>query len=488
MKRISIQGLAILLGMLGLTIEIVMLYFRPHESWYDDAFWADWGFRLSQGEFVSTVWGGGKPSYSPLYALMMALWYKLLGFSYFTAQLPNLLFAFLAYLVIVFRLDGGTLLRSKWSLLALAFGYWASDSLFGIFTCGRVDTLCLLLGLLTIESFARAFENRKVKDVFLLCVWSAFQMATGFEGVLFTVIVILIYGVLQWRKALHNWTLYLYYAISSIVSLGGVLLYMASHDCAKAFIRTTFGFSYTIQGAIHFFETGKFSFDTPVPIDDRMTLRERIDSLTIDGLMANREYGVLLIIVIILVAIVLYRKELKNLSSICGTMIVAGILAPWVYIVAGRYAWYYTWAAYVPILVSFCVLIEKVGVEKIVSSLLCIGMCLWFTLSPEYKDRKRLDFRHVIDEQNLCDIRSAGISPRESTYIPYKWYYYLAPTNNKLYFEGSGSYPKDMTKMVLSSPKEVEYWGNILELEYQYKVGSYGIYRVLGEKSNGFLR
>jgi hypothetical protein len=219
-----------------------------------------------------------------------------------------------------------------------------------------------------------------------------------------------------------------------------------------------------------------------------MTLRERIDSLTIDGLMANREYGVLLIIVIILVAIVLYRKELKNLSSICGTMIVAGILAPWVYIVAGRYAWYYTWAAYVPILVSFCVLIEKVGVEKIVSSLLCIGMCLWFTLSPEYKDRKRLDFRHVIDEQNLCDIRSAGISPRESTYIPYKWYYYLAPTNNKLYFEGSGSYPKDMTKMVLSSPKEVEYWGNILELEYQYKVGSYGIYRVLGEKSNGFLR
>ena len=484
----TIKRLSVIAGLLGLAIGIVMLYFRPHESWYDDAYWADWGYRLSQGNYLTHVWGGGQPSYSPLYALLMAVWYRVVGFSYFTAQLPNLLIAFAAYLVVCLRIEGGKLFRTKWAAVCFAFGYWVSDGLFGVFTCGRVDTLCLLLGVLTVDAYFRAYKDNKTKDIVWFCIWSFLQMATGFEGVLFTVGVLLIHALLEFRDSLRKWWLYVWYALSSIVSFAAVIAFMAYHNCAKAFIRTMFGFSYTIQSIIHFFETGEFTLVNPVPLNDSMTFWERINNMTIEGFFANKEYLVLIIFVIALSVIVLCRKGKGSLSHIERTMIISSILLPWFYILAGRYSWYYTWAAYVPCLISFCVLIEHTHSEKVLAPLVCLGMVVWFCFSPDFQDRKRVDFRHEIDAQNLRDIEAAEIDPNESVYVPYKWYYYLAPTHDKLYFKGSGRYPKDMTKMVLSTTKEVDQWCNTLELEYLYNIDTLQVYRVVGDRGSHILK
>ena len=465
-----------------------MLYFRPCESWYDDAFWADWGYRLSQGEFVSNVWGAGQPSYSPLYALFMSLWYRVFGFSYIAAQLPNLIFAFITYLVVCIRFENGRLFRTRWGVVCFAFGFWVADGLFGIITCGRVDTLCLLLGILTLDSYFRSYTTHKKKDIIFFCIWSALQMATGFEGVLFTSVILLLHGLLVFHRTLRNWTLYLWYALSSVVSFSAVLLYMAQHNCAKAFLRTTFGFSYTTQSIIHFAETGKLTFENNVPIEEGMSFLDRINALTIDGLFTNKEYIVLLIVVVILSLIAICRKDVRRLSQENRTMILSSILLPWIFILAGRYPWYYTWAAYIPCLISFCVLIEQYHLEKILSPILCVGMCVWFCFSPDNQNRKRIDIHRLVDKQNLQNIEAARIDPNESTYIPYEWYYYLAPYNNKLYFEGSGRYPKDMSKMILSTPQEISAWSNLFELEYQYDIGSYKVFRVLGDRGQNILK
>ena len=487
-NRIDSKGLAIALGLLGLAVGVFMLCFRPHESWYDDAFWADWGYRMSQGNFITHVWGGGQPSYSPLYALIMAVWYRVVGFSYFTAQLPNLLFAFAAYLVVCLRFEWGKLLRSKWVVVCFAFGYWAADGLFGIFTCGRVETLCLLLGVLTLDAFFRAYQTGNRWDVAWMCVWSALQMWTGFEGVLFTCVVLLLHGLVDLRQSLRQWRLYVWYGLSSVIAFAGVVTFMASHHCAKAFLQTMFGFSYTMQSIIHFFETGRLSFENNVPIEKTMTFWERIDSMTIEGLFANKEYLVLAAMVVILGIVALCRREKAKPSQTEKALLLSGLLAPWFFILAGRYAWYYTWVAYLPCLIAFCVWVERTHTQRLLVPVVCVGMCVWFCLSPSYRDRKRIDFRHEVDAQNMRDIEAAHINSQESTYVPYKWYYYLAPTNGNLYFEGSGRYPKDMTKMVLSTPDEISYWNSVLYMEHLYDIGNYQVYQVLGDKEGYILK
>ena len=488
MKQLSLHRLSVFLGVVGLIIGAIMLYFRPQESWYDDAFWADWGYRLSQGEFVSNVWGAGKPSYSPLYALFMAVWYRVFGFSYIAAQLPNLIFAFITYLIICLRFEGGNLFHSRWGVVCFAFGFWVADGLFGIFTCGRVDTLCLLLGVLTIDSYFRAYGTHRIIDIVFFCLWSALQMATGFEGVLFTVVVLLVHGLLSFRASLRNWILYVWYTLSSVGSFGAVLLFMAKHHCAKAFIRTTFGFSYTIQSVIHFVETGELTFENKVAIEESMTFWDRVNALTIDGLFANKEYIVLLSVVVVLSLLAFCRKEVRGFSQANLTMILSSILIPWFFILAGRYPWYYTWAAYVPCLISFCVLSEKYQLENILSPIICVSVCVWFCLSPNNQNRKRIDVYREVDKNNLQNIEAAKINPNESTYIPYEWYYYLVRKNNKLYFEGSGRYPKDLTRMILTTPLEIDTWGDLLELEHLYDIGRYKVYRVLGDRGRQFLK
>ena len=485
-NRMNTKGLAIVLGLIGLAVGVFMLCFRPHESWYDDAFWADWAYRMSQGNFITHVWGGGQPSYSPLYALLMAVWYKVVGFSYFTAQLPNLLFAFAAYLVVCLRFERGRLLSSRWAVVCFAFGYWAADGLFGIFTCGRVETLCLLLGVLTVDAFFRAYETGSRSNVAWMCLWSALQMWTGFEGVLFTCVVLLLHGLVDLRQSLRQWRLYLWYAVSSVVAFVTVVAFMAWHHCAKAFLNTMFGFSYTMQSIIHFFETGQLSFENNVPIEESMTFWERIDSMTIEGLFANKEYLVLAVLVAVLAIVAVCRRD--KLSQTAKALVLSGLLAPWFFILAGRYAWYYTWVAYVPCLAAFCLLVGRSSVQRVLGPMVCVGMCVWFCLSPSYRDRKRIDFRHEVDAQNLRDIKAAQISNQESTYVPYQWYYYLAPTNDKLYFEGSGRYPKDMTKMVLSTPDEISYWNSVLEMKHLYDVGTYKVYQVLADKESYILK
>ena len=86
------------------------------------------------------------------------------------------------------------------------------------------------------------------------------------------------------------------------------------------------------------------------------------------------------------------------------------------------------------------------------------------------------------------NIEAMDIADDEAIYIPYSWYYYLAPRNNHLYFRGSGRYVKRMKRMVLSSEEEIEEWQKKLEIEYMYDIGNRKVYRVLGDYGKNILK
>ena len=485
--KLNKNSISVISGLFCFCICVFMLYFRPQESWYDDAFWADWAYRLSQGCFITHVWGGDQPSYSPLYALLLAGWYKIVGFSYFNAQMPNLLFALATYCVICFRIDYGKLIQSKLYAICFAVCYWFADGLYWIFSCGRVDTLCLLLGVLTIDSFVRAYENGNVRDIILMCFWSFLEMSTGFEGVMFTAIVMAVYSLHNVRLSLKKWHIYVWYIFSSCASFFAVLAWMAYHNCAKAFLRTMFNFSYTLKSLLHFAETGDLTFENIVPLNDTMTIRERMGNLTISGIVYNKEYIFFMVVIVVLLVITIFKKKYDVFNVTEKTFIKSSILMPWVFMLAGRYATYYTWVAYVPCCIALFVLLKRFNCGKIIAPIVAVSILVWFYFSPDHQNLKRIDFHREIDAMNLKDIEAAKIVNTESTYIPYAWYYYLAPANDKLYFKGSGRYRKDMKKMILDD-SETKYWNETLELEYLFSIGDRKVYKVIGDYGKNILK
>lgn len=488
LKEITPKRMAYGMGVICFFICIVMLYFRPQESWYDDAFWADWAYRLSQGNFITYVWGGGQPSYSPLYALFLSVWYRIVGFSYFSAQFPNYCFALIAYLVICRRFNDGNLFLSKSIIFGFSICYWFANELFWIFSCGRVDTLCFLLGILSIDAYLRAFETNRKINYFLFCLWSFMEMATGFEGVVFTFIFICIHAVLNYKLIFKKWYLYGLYVLSSFFSFTAVIAYMAWYNCAKAYLRTMFGFSYTMQSIIHFIETGDLSFENIIPIDDSMTLLQKLQNLTVDGILYNKEYLIMEAILIVLTFIMIVNHKWKELSVLSKICIFASILTPFVFALLGRYASYYTWTSYVFCCIAFFDLLQHSRIKEIGAWISVICIIMWFTLTPAHREFKRIDFCRAVDKQNIKDIQAANIDYTESIYIPYQWYYYLAPITDKIYFSGSGYYPKDMTKMVFSTSQERDHWVKTLDLEYLYNIGTKEVWGVRGDRGQNILR
>ena len=168
------------MGALCFVLYVIFLYFRPQESWCDDAFWADWARQLAEhNRYYTTVWGFGHPSYCPLYVFLMALWYKVVGFSFFTAQFPNILLALIIYWVLMLILAGRKHITTWQGVVCLSALFWFSPSMCGICNCGRIEMLCLLLGILTSYFFVRSIETALLKDKIALFICSLLLFATG---------------------------------------------------------------------------------------------------------------------------------------------------------------------------------------------------------------------------------------------------------------------------------------------------------------------
>ena len=99
-----------------------------------------------------------------------------------------------------------------------------------------------------------------------------------------------------------------------------------------------------------------------------------------------------------------------------------------------------------------------------------------------------MDIHHTIDAKNKEDIAKVNIHPDESVYIPYKWYYYLIKENPNLFFEGSGIYPKNLSKLIISTQSEYEHWNSMLYIEQIEQVSNYKVFVVKGQKNPYILK
>lgn len=474
-------------GVVFFGFYLVHLYFRPQESWCDDAFWADWARQLAEhNRYYTTVWGAGQPSYCPLYVFIMAMWYKLVGFSFFAAQFPNICLTLVAYWLLTVILVGRKYIVSWQSIIGFSLLFWLSPWMFMIYNCGRIEVLCLLLGILTAYYFIRAIETGALKHKLGLFLFSMLLFATGVEGVVFASLFILIYSVFHYHESWTNKVLYVWHLGGYLFSLSALIIITWKVNCLIRFLGTMFGFSKTITPLIVKFYTWInyviFGITEEVKIPSAAISKVPLFQSIIGGLTINKEYLILIAVVIVLFVCLLKGQTWKKIQKPVWVVVTMAIITPFVYVLAGRYVIYYTWAAYIPCIIALSMLVEQFK-YKWISFGISMLMVVWFCVDAGPKITQNVFHAHERDQKNVADIEKAQINPDVPTAIPYSWYYYIIENNENVWFQGSGAYPEDLAVIIYSKSEYTEKkFMNSYELQERCRIGDKIVYDIISKK------
>lgn len=487
--KMTSEHLILLLGAIGFLFYVVLLWGRPMESWVDDAFYTDWALRISQGGFLTHIWENGKPGYCPLYSLLLAGWIKVFGFSYFSVHILGIIFALVIYYLLLLRLPMISWMKDKWAIVCFSVCFWLAPGILWIVNCGRQDILCILWCILAIDAFVRLYEYDKKKQLILFCLWAMLLMWTGLEGVIFIALFVLIYSCFDVQKSMKKWVIYVAYGGSTIVAFIAEFFYLLHHHCGKTFLGSILGHSNTVAKILNYVQTGNWTaVSNSIEVEtEARSLMEILNTGHYNGVLGNKEYLVISTIGIVLFFILLSLKRKMTLTTLEKTMMLLTFCVPIGFIIIGRYAYYYTWAAYIPALIAFVRIIFDYKSKNTLYIIAAIGMFVWLIFASPSMFFMRFDTERRIDKQHSEEIKIADIQPDETVYIPYEWYYYLAKENKNLYAYWSFRYPVTMTKMIISNDQELAEWEQRLELEQVEQVGKYKIYKVLSDRGSGYL-
>lgn len=481
------KWLIAVMGIAFFVFYLVYLYFRPQESWCDDAFWADWARQLAvHNRYYTTVWGSGQPTYCPLYVFIMAVWYKIVGFSFYAAQFPNICMTLITYWLLMAILVGRKHIVSWQGVVGISLLFWLSPSMFWIYNCGRIEVLCLLLGILTAYYFARAVETGSLKHRIGVFIFSILLFATGVEGVIFATLFILIYSAYHYRDAWKHKILYVWHFGGYVISLGILMIITWKANCLIRFLGTMFGFSKTITPLfvklytwINYMIYGEI---VEMKIPSGAVHKGSFFQSVADGLTINIEYLILIGVAIILFACLAKKLTWKNIQRSTWIAITMAIVSPFVYILAGRYVLYYTWAAYIPCIISITMLAEQFKHQWIHFGA-GVLMALWFCVDTGPMITRNIYHARECDRKNIENIAKAQINPDIPTCIPYSWYYYVIEDNENVWFQGSGAFPEDLSvlicdKSMYSDRKLMD----MFVLRERCRIGDKIVYDVLSRK------
>ena len=392
----------------------------------------------------------------------------------------------ITYWILMVILVGRNQILSWQGVVGLSLLYWLAPTMFWTYNCGRIEVLCLLLGILTAYYFVRAVETGSHKHRIGVYLFSILLFATGVEGVIFATLFILIYSAYHYQEVWKRKTLYVWHFGGYLTSLVILMIITWKANCLVRFLGTMFGFSKTITPMIvklftwiSYVISGEF---VEVKIPSGAVSKVPFFQLMIDGLMLNKEYLILVVIMIILFVCLLKKLSCKNIRQPLLVVVTMAIITPFVYMLAGRYVLYYTWAAYIPCIVAVVILGEQFKCRWIHFGLGTL-MAIWFCINQGPMIVQNISNSHERDKKNIEDIEKAQIDSNVPTCIPYSWYYYIIEQNENVWFQGSGTFPEDLAiiicnKAMASDEKLLAPY----ELQERCRIGDKIVYDVLSKK------
>ena len=406
--------------------------------WVDEAMFIDTSYNAAiHGSWETTAWYrvvGEYPfsTYPPLYQLLATVWIWLFGGSLMAVRGLNLLITFLlgaATLQFLRRYEKLNL----WTVVLFTILLWGTSEMAWMYRNGRPDMLEALLFVFTVQAVNSYLSVKSRSHCAAVIVTSALLLSSGIQAAVYLCALWLFLFIVM--KGRRKEAIRLLGLIVTGIFLGLVLvtLFMIAHGRLMAFGSSIIQYSSTLTTitlAVLPLAGDVFGFD-PTPFIQKLQELSTSSSLT-ERLSTIVEYHsfIILAVTALIAYLFTFRNKLKNLTGEKGFLLLLfALYTPLVMNLAGRFAPYYRWMAFMPLLAAIVLLAARSRLWRSV----CLVVALLLTV---------MGIRSLLpnDQWNYTNVQSfverQHFKKSDAVVCPFSTFYEIKPVCDTCYFAG----------------------------------------------------
>lgn len=418
--------------------------------WIDEVMFLDTSYNAAfHGSWETTAWyrvAGQYPfsTYPPLYQMLATLWMWLFGGSLVAVRSMNLL--------VTFALGGACLRLMKrhgavltpWTAALFTLLLWGTEDMAWMYRNGRPDMLCALAFVFSIHAIDRWQKSpMSMNGAF---IWLTSRPCLS---VIFTSALVVCCGV-QAAVCLCAFWLFLFMVVKggrgAVVRLlfllltgmvSGMLLvalFMVAHGRLVAFVSSVILYSDTLSGlalAVLPRAGEVFGFSPTGYMQKLLELRTASSLAERFATIVEEFRGFILLSVVALMAYVsCFRNKLSRLMGDKGFLaLLFALYIPVVMTLAGRFAIYYRWMAFLPLMVALTSISDRQRWWCVVMAVVAVAMSVLGIKSM-------LPDGHC-NYNNLCSfVGRRHFKSSDAVVCPFSLFYELKPVCDTCYFVG----------------------------------------------------
>lgn len=439
-KEVMKKGHTHIYILLSLVFVVVNLFTLSNLSpWIDEVMMLDTSYNAAvHGCWETTAWYrvvGQYPfsTYPPLYQMIATAWIWLFGGSLLAVRSLNLLITFLLGCVCLRLMKRHGLQLTSWTAALFTVLLWGTAEMAWMYRNGRPDLLCALIFVLTVHAIDKYRLSKSTAARFSVIVTSALLLCSGIQAAAYLCALWLFFFIVAKGRRREAFRLFVLLLAGILLGLFGVALFMLAHGRLLAFASSIVQYSATLSGiALAVLPwAGEMLGFSPEPYMDKLSglttgagLGERIASIV-------DYYSFLVLSIVSLVAYVAcFRDNLRKLVSDKGfLLLLAALYVPVVMNLAGRFADYYRWMAFLPLLASIMYIATRHRRWCAVFGVVAMGLSV-FGIRSMWHDGHW-------DYGNLRSfVQRQHFKPSDAVVCPFSAFYEMKPICDTCYFVG----------------------------------------------------
>lgn len=330
--------------------------------WIDEVMMLDTSYNMAfHGRWETTAWYrvvGEYPfsTYPPLYQMTAAVWMWLFGGGMVVVRSLNLLIAFVLGGICLRLLERHGAELTLWTTALFTVLFWGTSEMAWMYRNGRPDMLGALVASLTVLAIDHYLRTRSLPARMTVVASSALLFCSGIQAAVYLCALwLLSFIVMKSRRKTVVTSLPLLLA-GFMLGLVLVSLFMLLHDRLEAFVCSIVQYSATLSDMA----LAVLPWVGELSGCDTSPYTQKLSELTTDRSLAARlvsitEYRSFLILsAITLTAYAASsRHHLRRLFCDEGfLLLLCALSVPFLMNLAGRFASYYQWMAFLPLLFS----------------------------------------------------------------------------------------------------------------------------------------
>lgn len=415
--------------------------------WIDEVMFLDVSYNAAvHGSWDTTAWYrvAGQypfPTYPPLYQLLATVWIWLFGSGMVTVRSLNLLITLMLGVVCLRLMRHRGLPLSPWTTALFTVLLWGSSEMACIYRNGRPDMLCALMSALTLQAVDSHLSAKSAATRIAVIATSALLLCSGIQAaVYFCVLCVFVLVVSQrlqiyTRDAIRARAVRLLALLLTGFLLGLLLvsLFMLAHGRLVGFVSSIVQYSATLShlalgvlpwaGKVFGFSAAPYT-QKLLELNTEPALGQRLASI------ADAHSFVLLSVLALAVCVVSCRCRLRKLLSdkVFLTLLFA-LCVPVAMNMAGRFAVYYRWMAFLPLAVGVTAIAARRRLWCGMFGAVAVGLAVAGV-------RSMMPGAHWDSANLYAFVQRQHFKPTDAVVCPFSVFYEMKPVCDTCYFAG----------------------------------------------------